>query len=201
MIRIVIGEDQGLLRGALATLLGLEDDMEVVAQAANGEELLQLIRLHRPDVCVADIEMPVKTGLDVAEELHRAGDPCRMVILTTFARPGYFQRAIGAGVAGYLLKDSPSDQLVRAIRDVCAGKRVIAPELSLLIWEKQNPLTEREQEILGLAAQGLNLREIGAKLYLSHGTVRNYMSDIMAKLEAGSRIEAVDIARSNGWIR
>jgi len=201
MIRIVIGEDQGLLRGALATLLGLEDDMEVVAQAANGEELLQLIRLHRPDVCVADIEMPVKTGLDVAEELHRSGDPCRMVILTTFARPGYFQRAIGAGVAGYLLKDSPSDQLVRAIRDVCAGKRVIAPELSLLIWEKQNPLTEREQEILSLAAQGLNLREIGAKLYLSHGTVRNYMSEIMAKLEAGSRIEAVDIARSNGWIR
>jgi two-component system response regulator DesR len=123
-----------------------------------------------------------------------------MIMLTTFARPGYLQRAIAAGAAGYLLKDSPSQELAAAIREVHQGKRVISPELSLVLWEKRNPLTEREQEILVLAAQGLTMRTIGEKLFLSHGTVRNYMSEILGKLNSESRIEAIQTARSNGWI-
>lgn len=201
MIRIVLGEDQGMLRGALATLLSLEEDIEVVGQGGNGEETLKLIRKHRPNVCVVDIEMPVMTGLEVAEVIQKEELGCGIIILTTFARPGYFQRAIAAGAAGYLLKDSPSHELSEAIRQVHQGKRVIAPELSLVIWEKQNPLTDREIEVLELAAQGLTMRHIADKLYLSHGTVRNYMSEIMGKLEAASRIEAVQTARSNGWLR
>lgn len=200
VIQVVLGEDQRLLRGAMATLLSLEDDIEVVGQAENGEDALQLIRSARPDVAVLDIEMPLKTGLDVAEALRQDGSPCKILIVTTFARPGYFQRAVAAGVAGYLLKDSSSDEMSDAIRRVYAGKRVISPELSLAMWEAPSPLSPRERDVLRLAAEGLTLQDIGARLFLSHGTVRNYMSEAIGKLGASTRIEAIRTARDKGWL-
>lgn len=200
MIRIVLAEDQGMLRGALGTLLDLEDDLKVVGQAANGEEAMRLIDQHSPDVCVMDIEMPIMTGLEVAEKLKANGHPCKVIILTTFARPGYFQRAIRAGVYGYMLKDSPSEELVSAIRRVYEGKRVISQELSLSVWEEQNPLSEREQEVLKLVAKGMTSNEIASTLYLSHGTIRNYMSEIFRKLDVKNRVEAIQIAENKGWL-
>jgi two-component system response regulator DesR len=200
MIRMLLADDQQMLRSALATLLNLEDDIEVVAEAGNGAEAVDLIRLHNPDVCVLDIEMPVMSGIEVAEKLQQIGHPCRVIILTTFARAGYFQRALAAGVKGYLLKDGPSSELANAIRKVAEGKRVIHPELSLSIWENPNPLTPRQTDILRLAAKGATLKEIGDALYLSHGTVRNYMSEIIAKLEAKNKTDAIRIAQENGWI-
>ncbi|MCR8844961.1 response regulator transcription factor [Paenibacillus sp. SC116] len=200
MIRIILSEDQKLLRGALATLLSLEDDIEVVGQAENGEEALSLIVQHQPDIAVMDIEMPLKTGLDVAEAIQKIGSTCRVIILTTFARPGYFQRAMQAGVYGYLLKDTGSDELSDAIRKVYQGKRVINSELSLAVWENPCPLSPREKDVMKLGAQGLTLQEIGAQLFLSYGTVRNYMSEATGKLGANTRIEAIEIARSKGWL-
>lgn len=200
MIRVVLGDDQAMLRSALATLLDLEDDIEVVAQGGNGSEIMELIRTHNPDVCVLDVEMPVMNGLETAERLKEEGHPCRVIILTTFARAGYFQRAIDAGVRGYLLKDGDSGELAAAIRRVAAGGRVIHPELSLTMWEERNPLTPRETEVLRAAALGLTMKEIGEKLFLSHGTVRNYMSEIIAKLDAKNKTEAVLIAREKGWL-
>lgn len=200
MIRIVLAEDQKLLRGALATLLSLEDDIEVVGQAENGEEVMSMIQQYEPDVAVLDIEMPLKTGLDIAELIQKNKSACRVIILTTFARPGYFQRAMQAGVYGYLLKDTGSDELADAIRRVYDGKRVINAELSLAVWDDPCPLSPREREVMKLAAQGLVLQDIGAQLFLSYGTVRNYMSEAMGKLGANTRIEAIDIARSKGWL-
>lgn len=201
MIRIVIAEDQRMLRGALASLLDLEDDIEVVGQAGDGDEALELIARLEPDVCLMDIEMPAKSGLDVAEELKRRRLNCRVIILTTFGRPGYFERAVKAGVQGYLLKDEPSERLAEAIRNVIRGEREISPELAFaVIREEDNPLTEREREILKLAAEGRTANEIASALYLSYGTVRNYLSSIMNKLEARTRIEAIEIARSKGWL-
>lgn len=200
MIRIVLGEDQGLLRGALATLLSLEDDIEVIGQAGNGQEALDLIMKEGPDIAILDIEMPLMTGLEVAEEVQRRGSTCRVMILTTFARPGYFQRAIAAGVSAYLLKDSPSEELCEAIRQVVSGKRVVHPELSLAMWEEPCPLSARERDVLKLAAQGLTLQEIGKQLFLSHGTVRNYMSEAIGKLGASTRMEAIRVAQDKGWL-
>lgn len=200
MIRIVLAEDQKLLRGALATLLSLEDDIEVVGQAENGEEVMSMIQQYEPDVAVLDIEMPLKTGLDIAEWVQKNKSECRIIILTTFARPGYFQRAMQAGVYGYLLKDTGSDELADAIRRVYDGKRVINAELSLAVWDDPCPLSPREREVMKLAAQGLVLQDIGAQLFLSYGTVRNYMSEAIGKLGANTRIEAIDIARSKGWL-
>ncbi|GIO68191.1 response regulator transcription factor [Paenibacillus cookii] len=200
MIRIVLAEDQKLLRGALATLLSLEDDIEVVGQAENGEEVMSMIQQYEPDVAVLDIEMPLKTGLDIAEWVQKNKSECRIIILTTFARPGYFQRAMQAGVYGYLLKDTGSDELADAIRRVYDGKRVINAELSLAVWDDPCPLSPREREVMKLAAQGLVLQDIGAQLFLSYGTVRNYMSEAIGKLGANTRIEAIDIASSKGWL-
>lgn len=200
MIRILLGEDQGLLRGALATLLSLEEDIEVVGQAENGEVALALIEELKPDIAILDIEMPLKTGLDVAEHIHREQWPSKVLILTTFARPGYFQRAVAAGIAGYLLKETPSDELADAIRQIAAGKRVVSPELSLAVWENPCPLSPREREVMKHAAQGLTMQEISSKLFLSHGTVRNYMSEAISKLGANTRIEAISIAHDKGWL-
>jgi len=200
-MRVIVAEDQGMLRGALSALLDLEDDVEVVGQAEDGEQALQLILELSPDVCIMDIEMPKLTGLDVAEKLKELNHPCRVVILTTFSRTGYFQRAMKAGIHGYLLKDSPIDELGNALRKVQTGGRAISPELSLSFWEAENPLTEREQEVLQLVAQGLSANEIAGKLFLSGGTVRNYVSEIMQKLEAKNRIEAISIAEKNGWLQ
>jgi two-component system response regulator DesR len=199
-MKVIVAEDQGMLRGALSALLDLEDDIEVVGQAENGEQALQLIESLAPDVVVMDIEMPHMTGLDVAERLNERKHPCRVVILTTFSRTGYFQRAMRAGVKGFLLKDSPIAELASALRSVYAGGRAVSPELALTLWEAENPLTEREREVLKLAREGMSARDIASKLYLSSGTVRNYLSEAIQKLDAKNRIDAMSIAEKNGWL-
>ncbi|OCA90566.1 DNA-binding response regulator [Bacillus sp. FJAT-27225] len=199
MIRIVIAEDQRMLLGAFGSLLNLEEDMEVVGMAANGEEAVQLVRQHSPDVCIMDIEMPGKNGLEAAEELKDTG--CKIIILTTFARPGYFKRAIKAGVSAYLLKDSPSEELAGSIRSVVSGKRIYAPELMDDLYSEDNPLTDREMDVLGLIADGKNTKEIASELTLSHGTVRNYISAILDKLHVTNRIEAITQSKEKGWFK
>lgn len=200
MIRIVIAEDQRMLRGALASLLDLEDDIEVIGQAADGAEALALIERIQPDVCLMDIEMPLKSGLDVAEILKEKSSPCRIIILTTFARPGYFERAVKTGVHGYLLKDESSDKLAESIRRVMAGHREISPELIFGSIKENNPLSDRERAILKLAADGQTANQIASSMHLSYGTVRNYISEIMNKLDVKSRIEAVRLAEEKGWM-
>lgn len=200
MIKILIAEDQRLLRGALASLLDLEDDIEVVGQASDGAEALDLICKLQPDICLMDIEMPQLSGLDVAEKIQAKALPCRVIILTTFARPGYFERAIKANIHGYLLKDEPSDRLAEAIRRVMAGHREVSPELIFGSLHNENPLTAREIDILKLAAQGGSAADIAKSMHLSYGTVRNYISEIINKLEAKNRMEAVRIAEEKGWI-
>lgn len=199
MIRIVIAEDQRMLLGALASLLDLEEDMEVVGKATNGEDAVKLVQLHQPDICIMDIEMPVKSGLDAAEELKGSG--CKVMILTTFARPGYFERAIKAGANGYLLKDSPSEELASSIRSIMAGRRIYSPELVDGAYGQENPLTEREKEVLELMADGKNTKEIASQLFLTTGTVRNYISGILDKLQVGNRIEAIKHSKENGWFK
>jgi len=200
-MKIIIAEDQGLLRGALSTLLALEDDIEVVGLAENGQQALELIRDKQPDICVMDIEMPEMSGLEVAEAIQREGLPIRVVIVTTFARSGYFQRAMKAGVQGYLLKDAPVDDLADALRKIQAGGKAVAPELAMSMWVDENPLTEREQAVLRLTASGMTAQEVAAKLFLSHGTIRNYMSEILHKLNAKNRIDAIAIAEEKGWLK
>lgn len=200
MIRIVIAEDQGMLLGAMKSLLNMEEDMEVVGIAKNGEEAVGLVNELKPDICIMDIEMPVKTGLDAAESLQENAD-CKIIILTTFARPGYFERARKAGVRGYLLKDSPIEELVDSIRVIMDGRRIYAPELVDFVYEddSENPLTERESQVLELVAEGKTTKEIAAELFLSAGTVRNYISTILDKLGVGNRIEAISRFKEKGW--
>ncbi|MCY7911764.1 response regulator transcription factor [Bacillus haynesii] len=200
MIRLFIAEDQRMLLSALGSLLDLEEDMEVIGQATNGEEALTAILKLEPDVCLMDIEMPVKSGLEVAEELTKRSSKSKVIILTTFARPGYFERAVKSNVHGYLLKDGEIDDLAAAIRKCTEGKRTFSPELSFDAIRKVNPLTEREQEILRLAALGKTTKEIAAELFLSAGTVRNYISEIMHKLDAKNRTEAAKVAEGEGWV-
>ncbi|ARV46516.1 two-component system response regulator YvfU [Bacillus inaquosorum] len=200
MIRLFIAEDQRMLLGALGSLLDLEKDMTVIGQALNGEEALKAILKLEPDVCIMDIEMPVRSGLDVAEALMQKGCGSKVIILTTFARPGYFERAVKAGVHGYLLKDGEIDDLADAIRKCVKGKRVFSPELTFNMIRDENPLTVREQEILRLAALGKTTKDITLELYLSQGTVRNYISEIIQKLDAKNRTEAASIAEEKGWI-
>ena len=199
MIRIVIAEDQQMVLGALGSLLNLEEDMEVVGKSRNGEEAISLVHKLQPDICIMDIEMPIKSGLDAAEELK--GQGCKFIILTTFARTGYFQRAIKAGVSGYLLKDSPSEELAKTIRSVMAGKRVYAPELMDDFYSEENPLTQREKEVLELVADGKNTNEIADELRIKSGTVRNYISTILDKLEVKNRIEAISRSKEKGWFK
>lgn len=199
MIRIVIAEDQRMLLGALGSLLSLEDDMEVVGKASNGEEAVALAKELKPDICVMDIEMPGKTGLEAAEELKGLG--CKVIILTTFARSGYFQRALKAGVSGYLLKDSPSEELAGSIRSVMGGRRVYAPELMDDVYSEENPLTDREMEVLELVADGKNTKEIAGQLSITTGTVRNYISTILDKLQVTNRIEAITQSKEKGWFK
>jgi two-component system, NarL family, response regulator DesR len=199
MIRIVIAEDQRMMLGALGSLLNLEEDMEVVGQACNGQEAIELVKLHKPDICIMDIEMPEKSGLEAAEELKGTG--CKVIILTTFARTGYFQRALKSGVCGYLLKDSPSEELASSIRSVMAGKRIYAPELMDDFYSEENPLTDREMEVLELVADGKNTKEIASQLTITTGTVRNYISAILDKLEVTNRIEAITQSKEKGWFK
>ncbi len=199
MIRIVIAEDQRMLLGALASLLDLEEDMQVVGRAHNGEEAVQQVHTLQPDICIMDIEMPLMTGLDAAHALK--GYECKVIILTTFARSGYFERAIEAGVSGYMLKDSPSDELAASIRQVMAGRRIYASELMDGAFGQTNPLTDREKEVLSMIAEGKNTKEIAGELFLTTGTVRNYISTILEKLDVRDRIEAIKRIKEKGWFR
>lgn len=189
-----------MLLGALGSLLDLETDMKVIGQDLDGKEALAKIMKLQPDVCLMDIEMPSMNGLEVAEELGRLNAPCKVIILTPFARPGYFERVVKIGIHGYLLKDGEITELTDAIRKVIAGKRVFSPELTFDIIREENPLTVKEQEILRLAALGKTTKEITSALYLSSGTVRNYISEMIHKLNAKNRTEAANIAEKWGWI-
>lgn len=200
MIRIVLAEDQSMVRGALAALLRLESDLDVVAEAGDGESAWRLVREHRPDLLLTDIEMPGLTGLDLALRIREESLDTRVVILTTFGRAGYLRRALQAGVRGYLLKDAPSGQLAEALRQVHRGGRSIDPQLAAAAWDEADPLTERERQVLRLAGDGMSSADIGERLHLSPGTVRNYLSEAIGKLGAGNRIEAYRLARQKGWL-
>jgi two-component system response regulator DesR len=200
MIQVVIAEDQSMILGALAALLEIERDIQVVARANNGREALDLVEKQRPDILLTDIEMPELSGLEVAGEIARRKLPTRVIILTTFARAGYLRRALDAGAAGYLLKDGPSDELANAIRRVHAGGRAVDPELAREAWTDRDPLSDRERQVLRLAGEGLTGGAIGAKLFLSEGTVRNYLSEAIAKVGGTNRVEAARIAREKGWL-
>lgn len=199
-MRIVIAEDQGMLRGAVSQLLALEEDIEIVGEADNGEQALRLIREKAADLAVLDIEMPLLSGLEVAETLKAEGHECRIAIVTTFARSGYLQRAIKAGIMGYLLKDTPVSELAESLRKIEAGHRVFSPHLTFSMMEEINPLTDRESEILLHLKKGDSVKDISKTLYLSPATIRNYISEIIQKLEARNRIDAVSIAESKGWL-
>jgi two-component system, NarL family, response regulator DesR len=201
MIRVLIAEDQGMVRGALASLLTLEDDIEVVAEVGRGDEVLGAARAGRADVALLDIEMPGLDGISAAAELARELPGTRTLILTTFGRPGYIRRAIEGGAGGFLLKDAPAEQLADAIREVADGGRVIDPGLAAAaISDGVSPLTEREHDVLVAAIDHATAAEISARLYLSEGTVRNYLSAAIRKLGARSRGEAIAIARDKGWL-
>ena len=200
MIRLVIAEDQTLVAGALAALLETEQDLQVVAVAPDGRAGLAAVREHAPDLLLTDIEMPHMTGLELAQAVHREHPSTRVVIVTTFARPGYLRRALDAGAVGYLLKDSPAEQLAEALRRVHAGGRAISPELAEQAWVARDPLTDRERQILRLAGDGWSTRAIAGEIHLSEGTVRNYLSEAISKLQAENRIEAARIAHDKGWL-
>jgi len=200
VIRVIIAEDQGMVLGALAALLDIESDIEVVGTAADGGEALRLARTLLPDVVLTDIEMPVMTGLELAAAVRDSVPGARVVILTTFARPGYLRRALDAGASGYVLKDAPSRHLADAIRRVHAGSRAIDPELAADAWTEADPLTERERRVLRLAGDGRSGAEMAAELGLSEGTVRNYLSDAISKVGGKNRVDAARIARSKGWL-
>lgn len=205
-IRVLLAEDQTMLRGALAALLELESDISVIANAPNGREALRLARQHAPDIVITDIEMPEMTGLELAAALKDSAPsagakPPRIIILTTFARAGYLRRALDAGARGYLLKDSPASELAEAIRRVHAGLRAVDPALAAEAWNAEDdPLTDRERQILQRAGDGRTSADIAAELHLSEGTVRNYLSEAIAKLGAANRVDAARIARSRGWL-
>lgn len=200
MIGLVLAEDQAMVRGALAALLGLEPDLRVLAQAGDGDAAWEAVERLRPDLLVTDIEMPGQTGLDLALRVQAAGLPTRVVVLTTFARAGYLRRALEAGVRGYLLKDAPAAQLAQALRQVHAGGRAIDPQLAVAAWGEDDPLTERERQVLRLAGEGVKTADIATRLNLGPGTVRNYLSEAIGKLGAENRIEAYRAARAKGWL-
>lgn len=200
MIRFVLAEDQGMVRGALAALLRLESDLSLVGEAADGEQAWRLVRELSPDLLVTDIEMPGITGLELALRIQRHELPTRVVIVTTFGRAGYLRRALDAGVCGYLLKDAPAEKLADALRRVSRGGRAIDPDLAVEAWGDADPLTERERQVLRLAGEGQSATEIAERLNLSHGTVRNYLSEAISKLGVGNRIEAYRLAHQKGWL-
>jgi two-component system response regulator DesR len=200
VIRVVIAEDQTMILGALAALLDIEDDLQVIGRATSGTDALEVVLRERPDVLVTDIEMPGMTGLDLAAELRTRGSKARVIILTTFARPGYLRRALDVGASGYLLKDAPSAQLADAIRRVAAGGRAVDATLATEAWTEPDPLTDRERQVLRLSDEGLSGSAIAGQLTLSEGTVRNYLSEAIGKLGARNRTEAARLARQKGWL-
>jgi two-component system response regulator DesR len=201
VIRVLLADDEHLIRGAVAALLGLEPDLEVVAEAGRGDEVAAAVAAHDPDVAVLDIEMPGADGLTVAEQLHASGARCSVCILTSFGRPGYLRRAMAAGVRGFVAKDAPTQELATAIRKIHGGGRYLDAELAAgAMAAGDNPLTEREREILRLTGAGTETARIAARLHLSEGTVRNYLSSAMAKLGEPTRVAAARAAKEMGWI-
>ncbi len=200
-IRILLAEDQAMVRGALAALLHLEPDLEVVAEVSEGNQVLPAALQHRPDVALLDIEMPGGDGLSAAQALHQTLPACRIAMLTTFGRSGYLRKAVESGAAGFLLKDAPADQLAVAIRRMMKGERVIDPDLAIsALSEGENPLTGRERDVLIASFDGASVADIARQLYLSEGTVRNHVSEAIQKLNARNRIEAALLAKEKGWI-
>ena len=200
MITVLLAEDQAMVRGALAALLKLEPDIDVVASVGDGDLAWRELGRLKPDVVVTDIEMPGLTGLELAQRIKDQGLPCKVVILTTFARPGYLRRALDAGASGYLLKDAPADRLAEALRKVHRGGRAVDPDRAGEAWSDSDPLNDRERQVLRLAGEGLSAGEIATQLHLSQGTVRNYLSEVIGKLGVGNRIEASRLARQKGWL-
>ena len=200
-IRILLAEDQAMVRGALTALLQLEEDLEVVAEVSQGDQVLPAAVKVQPDVALLDIEMPGSDGLSAAEALHKSLPVCRIVILTTFGRSGYLRRAMESGAVGFLLKDTPADQLAIAIRRVMAGERVVDPDLALsALSDGDNPLTPREREVLRASLDGAGIADIASQLYLSEGTVRNHISTAIQKLNVHNRNEAAQLAKQKGWL-
>jgi len=200
-IRILLAEDQAMVRGALMALLHLEPDLEIVAEVSEGTEVLPAAIKSQPDVALLDIEMPGGDGLSAAQALHKNLPSCRIVILTTFGRGGYLRRAMESGAVGFLLKDAPADQLTIAIRRVMAGERVVDPELALsALSDGDNPLTARECDVLRASLDGASIADIALQLYLSEGTVRNHLSTAIQKLNAHNRMEAAHLAKEKGWL-
>ncbi|MEV6778924.1 response regulator [Streptomyces syringium] len=201
VISVLLAEDQGMMRGALALLLGLEDDIEIVAQVGNGDEILPQALATRPDIALLDIELPGRSGLDAAADLRERLPDCRVLILTTFGRPGYLRRAMEAGASGFLVKDGPVEELAAAIRRVLAGERVIDPALAAAALSAgPNPLTQRERDVLAAAVDGATVADIASRVHLSPATVRNYLSAAIGKTATRNRMEAVRAARQNGWL-
>jgi len=201
VIRVLLAEDQGTVRDALAILLGLQPDIEIVATLARGDEVVGAAMAARPDVALLDIEMPGLNGLEAAAQLRDRLPACKVLILTTFGRPGYLRRAMASGVVGFLVKEAPAAQLAVAIRRAMAGERIVDPGLAAAaLSEGDSPLTEREREVLAATASGQSIAEIARALYLSEGTVRNYLSEAIGKLGAQNRVDAARIAEQRGWL-
>lgn len=201
MIRVLLAEDQAMVRGALAALLTMEGDIEIIAEVGRGDEVVATALDHHPDVALLDIEMPGCDGITAAARLHTRLPSCRILILTTFGRPGYLRQAMESGVVGFLLKDAPAAQLATAIRRAVAGERVVDPALAMAaLSEGNNPLTKQERTVLAAATKGASIAEIAISLFLSEGTVRNYLSVAIQKLGAHNRIEAAHIAEQKGWL-
>ncbi len=201
MIRVLLAEDQDMVRGALAALLSLEPDIQIVAQVNRGDDVLHQALEHRPDVALVDIEMPGRDGIDAAAELHRDFPECRVLILTTFGRPGLMRRAMAAGATGFMLKDARAEELAVAIRRTAAGERVVDPQLAAqALSEGESPLSSREAEVLAASSDGSSVIEVATRLHLSEGTVRNYLSAVIQKLNARNRADAARIAKVKGWM-
>lgn len=201
MIRICIAEDQQLLRGALISIMELEQDLHIVGDAADGEEAWRLIEKEKPDVCILDIEMPHLSGLEVAEKIRRHYLPCKIMIMTTFARAGYLQEAMKLNVEAYVLKNEPIEYVIGAVRKIMQGERIISQDLAAaLFMNEKNPLNEREINVLKLVKEGYTTNEISKKLFLTKGTIRNYLSLSIQKLEVDTRQQAVQKAAEKGWI-
>lgn len=201
MIRVLLAEDQAMMRGALGLLLGLESDIEVVAEVGSGDEIVPVAVEARPDIALLDIEMPGMSGLEATQKLRERVPDCRVVILTTFGRPGYLRRAMEYGASGFLVKDAPVEELAAAVRRVLAGEQVVDSELAAAALKVgPNPLSARECDVLAAATDGSTVADVAARLYLSESTVRNYLSSAIGKTSSRNRIEAVRAARDRGWL-
>lgn len=200
MIKVLVVEDQAMVRGAISALLSLEENITVVAEAEHGRQALSLLKEHNIDLILTDIEMPEMTGIELAESLAYSHPEIKVVIMTTFSKVGYIKRSMQAGVKGFILKEAPSDELVHAVNQVFNNRKVIDPELAISALDDNDPLTDKERKALRLASEGLKTGEIAVKLFLSEGTIRNYLSECIAKLNASNRVEAARIAKQKGWL-